>query len=127
MFPEAKDSTDAQETHNIMFYARKENETDLRVCYLKQFTLSALRAVIERRFCLKSFDLRQEVKVNDEMRGVRIDDDEDFKNIFENTTQQGRVVVVVVVEKRYDSDGKHGYISSGDVVMESVESVELKS
>ena len=110
-----------------MFYARKENETDLRVCYLKQFTLSALRAVIERRFCVKSFDLRQEVKVNDEMRGVRIDDDEDFKNIFENTTQQGRVVVVVVVEKRYDSDGKYGYISSGDVVMESVESVELKS
>ena len=90
------------------------------MCYLKQFTLSALRAVIKRRFCVKSFDLRQEVKVNDEMRRVRIDDDEDFKNIFENATQQGRVVVVDVV----DNDGKYAYISSGDVVMESV---ELKS
>ena len=118
MFPAAKDSTDAQETHDIMFYARRKNEMDLRMCYLKQFTLSALRAVIERRLRVKSFDLRQEVKVNDETRGVRIDDDEDFKNIFENATQQGHVVIVVVVEKKDEGDGKYGYDSSGDVVME---------
>ena len=70
------------------------------MCYLKQFMLSALRAEIERRLGVKSFDLQQEVKVNDETMSVIIDDDEDFKNIFEDAAQQGRAVVVVVVDKK---------------------------
>ena len=118
MFPETKDSTDAHKTQKIKFYAKKE-KTKLRLCYLKQFTLSALRAEIERRLGVKSFDLEQEVKVNDETESVIIDDDEDVENIFENAAQEGRVVVVVVVEKKDEGDGKYEYNSSGDVIMES--------
>lgn len=69
------------------------------MCNLKQFTLSALRTEIERRFKVKSLDLGQERKlVNDEERSVTIDDD--FENIFVDAAQQGLEVVVAVVEKK---------------------------
>ena len=129
MFPEAKDSTDAQETQKIKFYARKENEQELSHCYLKKFTFSVLKTEIKRRTQVNACNLRQEVKINNEMKLVKIQDDEDVINIFGDAARQGHEVFVVVIEIEDDSDAKQEYFSSGDVAMESVDmkSGDLKS
>ena len=124
MFPEAKDSTDAQETQKIKFYARKENEQEVSHCCLKKFTFSALKTEIKRRTQVNACNLRQEVKINDEMKLVKIQDDEDVENIFKDAASQGHEVIIVVIEMEDDSDIKQEYISSGHVAMESV---DLKS
>ena len=69
------------------------------------------------------------VEINDEMKLVKIQDDEDVINIFGDAARQGHEVVVVVIEIEDDSDVKQEYFSSGDVAMESVDmkSGDLKS
>ena len=121
MFPEEKDSTDAQETPRTEFYARKESEQDVSLCHLKKFTFSALKAEIKRRIKGKACNLRQEAKINGELKLVVVEDDEGVKNMFQYAVRQGDDVVIVVIEIEDDSEAKHGYMSSGDVVMESVD------
>ena len=121
MFPEEKDSTDAQETPRVKFYARKESEQDVSLCHLKKFTFSALKAEIKRHIQVKACNLRQEIKINGELKRVVIKDDENVENIFQDAVRQGNDVVIVVIAIEDDSEAKHGYISSGDVAMESVD------
>ena len=121
MFPEEKDSTDAQETPKTKFYARKESAQDVSLCHLKKFTFSALKAEIKRRIQVKACNLRQEAKINGELKRVVIKDNEDVENIFQDAVRQGDDVVIVVIEIEDDSEAKHGYMSSGDVAMESVD------
>ena len=120
MYPEEKDSTDAQETPRTKFYARKESEQDVSLCHLKKFTLSALKAEIKRRIKVKACKLRQEAKINGELKLVVIKDNEDVKNIFQYTIRQGDDVVIVVTEIEDDSEAKHRYMSCGDVATESL-------
>jgi serine/threonine protein kinase len=119
MFPEAKDSNDGNKAQKIKFFARKENEQDLRACSLSKFTFSALKAEVERRTRVIASQLRQEDMINGEEKRIVIEDDEDVEMIFENAAQKGRDVVVVVTKKAEEYNTGTIQISSGDIMMMS--------
>ena len=121
MFPEARDSTDANETEKSKFFVRKENEQDLRMCYLNNLTFSALKAEVERRTSITHGQLRQEDMINGEKKLIIIDNDESVEDIFRDAAQRSRDVVMVVIQQEDDSSRtENGQISSGDTNMSSV-------
>ena len=102
MFPETKDTTDGNNASKTEFFARKENEEDLHLCLLSKFTLPALRAEIERRTGVKSYNqkLRQERTVAGRKARIIIQDTEVVEHIFKNAAQSD--IVVVVTEEAND-------------------------
>ncbi|CAB4033840.1 interferon-induced, double-stranded RNA-activated kinase isoform X1 [Paramuricea clavata] len=117
-----KYSTDSSEASETVFFARKRNEEYLRMCFSNKFTFTALTAEVERRIRVRASRqiLVQERMLNDEKRGIIIEDDKVVKYIFENATQKAKDVVLVVTEKaEEDSNIETGQISSENVSMES--------
>jgi serine/threonine protein kinase len=103
------------------FLARKENEQDFSQCCLNQFTLSAITAEVERGTRVKRGRqvLRQERMVQSEKKRIKIEHDDDVKNIFNIAAQKEREVVVVVIEQAEDDNLEIEEFSSVETVMES--------
>ena len=120
MFPEARDSTDANETQKIKFYVRKENEQGLRMCYLNNLTFSALKAEVERRTMITQGQLRGEDMINGEKRHIIIDNDESVEHFFRDAKEKGRDVEIVVIQQEDDNTRTgNEQMSSGDISMTS--------
>jgi invasion protein IalB len=117
MFPEATDSTDANNVPRTRFFARKENEQEWRLCFLTNRTFSALKAEVKRSTGVNAKKLGQEHINNGRVIHTIIDNDEDVKNIFEDAKQNKCYAEVVV--KADDINTETALISSGDVTMES--------
>jgi serine/threonine protein kinase len=126
MFPTQttpKDSTDAKESMpKIPFIVRKENEQDFSQCCLNQFTLSAITAEVERGTGVKRRRqvLREERMVQGEKKRIKIEHDDNVKDIFNIAAQKERDVVVVVIEQPEEDDNLEiEEFSSVETVMES--------
>ena len=119
MFPTQdvqKNLTDVRTSHE--FLARKENEERYSQCVLKELTIAAMRIQVERgtRVISERQILEQERTVNDTKIRIKIEEDEDVKNIFNIAAREKRVVVVVVIEVEEEVDHVDTGISSGEVV-----------
>ena len=79
-----KYSADSSKALKTEFIARKENEKVVSQCFLNEFTLSAMKAEVERRTRVKADRqvLRQERMIDGEMMRIKIEEDEDVENIF---------------------------------------------
>ena len=120
MFPEERDLTDANEIQKSKFYVRKENEKDLRMCYLSNRKFSALKAEVERRTGITQDTLRREDMVNGEKTLIIIEDDESVEDAFRDAEQRSCDVAMVVIQQEDDnSSSGNGQISSGDIHMSS--------
>ena len=124
MFPVARDLTDANETQKIKFFVRKENEEDLRMCYLNNLKFSTLKAEVERRTCITQDQLRHEDMVNGEKKLIIIDNDESVEDVFRDAAQRRRHVLIVINQQEDDNNRTgNGQISSGDINMSSAETI----
>ncbi|CAB4040872.1 eIF-2-alpha kinase GCN2 [Paramuricea clavata] len=100
-----KYSADSSEALKTEFIARKENEKVVSQCLLNEFTLSAMKAEVERRTRVKADRqvLRQERTIDGKMTHIKIEEDEDVENIFKIAAKKKYVVVVVVIEQSPES------------------------
>ena len=97
MFPkEAKDSVDAKAS--IYFLVRKENEEELRESRLQDINLSAIKEAVKAATGIENQEqvLVQVRVVNGEKRSIKMDCDEDVRNIFNRAAKDKREVEVVV-------------------------------
>ena len=117
--PTPNDLTDAKESMPwIDFLARKENDQHFSQCCLNKFTFSAMAEEVERCTGIITDQqvLRQERTVDGEKRQIKIENDEDVKNIFKIAARKGHEVVVAIFEKAQDFE--LNLPSSGETAME---------
>ena len=117
--PTPKDMTDAKESMPwIDFLTRKKNDQHFSQCCLNQFTFSAMTDEVKRCTGIITDQqvLRQERTVDGEKRQIKIENDEDVKNIFKIAARKRHEVVVVVFEKVQDFE--LNLPSSGETAME---------
>jgi uncharacterized glyoxalase superfamily protein PhnB len=105
------------------FIVRKENDLEYSQCCLNQFTLSAIKTEVKRATEVKRGRqvLRQERMAEGAEKPItiKIEDDDDVKNIFITAAQKGREVMVVVTEQAEDDDLEIEGFRSVETVMES--------
>ena len=130
MFPrESNDSTDGDEPMNIspandssqaskiMFIARKEKEGHGHLCEVKELTLSAIKAEVERntdvKACQQVLYINHKMKNEDRYMLIIIKNDEDVKKNFKNEADK-HYDVELVVGKKDNQENSSETTSSGD-------------
>ncbi|XP_028398351.1 interferon-induced, double-stranded RNA-activated protein kinase-like [Dendronephthya gigantea] len=116
---------DCSQASKITFIARVENEEHVHFCVIKELTLSAIRAEVERNTNVKADQqaLFIKRKINNEDMLIIIKDDEDVKNNFQDAADKHYEIVMVVEQREniQENSNETSQNNSGDTTMVSTE------